>query len=589
MSTIEWGGPRNISETPEEAQQRFASFLERYDEDVSGLAEKLTTDTPLVYWSMEFYDKDENDIKGGGGLGILAADTRRVAEELGIPLVVVTPFYTRESHQELSHFFQVERQDEAYPEKLYRRLGQVSVRTTIHTEVPVEIYDRTLGSTRIITVTEPGFGELYPGSNSGDHRLYQEMALGFAGYQAIKNEGLNPPFMQLNEAPTVFAAVAMLDDLCTDGMPFDDALEAVRKKMLYTNHTLVQAVEGEFEKGQFDHMIMPNLSNDSVKTWLEGLFSEENRLKLSSLAIELADTKSGVSKLHARVSDFSDAKGDKVQFEAVTNGISDKWIMTEAKTYLADLGVMDEYGLPTNDYAQRLESLSMDEVRHIRSLGRQEMNEVLATRKDQYGNPIAIPESATVFDFKRRFARYKRPDMIFDDPTRLAALLEEHDAHFVLTGKPHPMDEEMKGELTRLLQTIDENDTLRARVHYVQDYDEQVGRALSVGADCAINVPVVGQEACGTSFMKDIANFKVLISTADGGVADVEPIACLEVEDDEINSLYEKVDEAARIVRDDEHYRQLLMHQLKGYAPVFSGARMMGQYMELFARLDATR
>jgi len=237
MSTIEWGGPRNISETPEEAQQRFASFLERYDEDVSGLAEKLTTDTPLVYWSMEFYDKDENDIKGGGGLGILAADTRRVAEELGIPLVVVTPFYTRESHQELSHFFQVERQDEAYPEKLYRRLGQVSVRTTIHTEVPVEIYDRTLGSTRIITVTEPGFGELYPGSNSGDHRLYQEMALGFAGYQAIKNEGLNPPFMQLNEAPTVFAAVAMLDDLCTDGMPFDDALEAVRKKMLYTNHT----------------------------------------------------------------------------------------------------------------------------------------------------------------------------------------------------------------------------------------------------------------------------------------------------------------------------------------------------------------
>jgi len=256
---------------------------------------------------------------------------------------------------------------------------------------------------------------------------------------------------------------------------------------------------------------------------------------------------------------------------------------------LADLGVMDEYGLPTNDYAQRLESLSMDEVRHIRSLGRQEMNEVLATRKDQYGNPIAIPESATVFDFKRRFARYKRPDMIFDDPTRLAALLEEHDAHFVLTGKPHPMDEEMKGELTRLLQTIDENDTLRARVHYVQDYDEQVGRALSVGADCAINVPVVGQEACGTSFMKDIANFKVLISTADGGVADVEPIACLEVEDDEINSLYEKVDEAARIVRDDEHYRQLLMHQLKGYAPVFSGARMMGQYMELFARLDATR
>lgn len=585
MSTIEWEGSK-LTETPEGAHERFSAFLERYDEGITDLSEKLTPETPLVYWSMEFYDKEENDIKGGGGLGILAADTRRVAEELGVPLVVVTPYYREESHQELTHFFQVERREQANPEKLYRRLGEVSVSTTIHYQVPVEIYDRKLGSTRIVTVTEPGFGELYPGSNSGDHRLYQEMALGFAGYQALKNEGLNPPFMQLNEAPTVFAAVAMLDDLCSQGLAFDEALQSVKKKMLYTNHTLVQAAEGKFEKGQFDHMIMPNIVNDEVKEWLVSLFSEEGELKLSSLAIELADTKSGVSKLHARVSDFSDANGDKVQFEAVTNGISDKWIMQGAKDYLVNVGAMDEFGLPTADYAERLEDLSMDKVRAIRLAGRREMNEVLAGRKDQYGKPIHIPEDATVFDFKRRFVSYKRPDMIFDDPERLADLLQEYNGHFILTGKPHSADEPMKRELTRLLQTVDDNEILRERVHYVQDYDEEVGRALSVGSDCAINVPVVGEEACGTSFMKDIANFKVLISTPDGGVADVEPIACLEVSGDEVNSLYERVEEAARIISDDEAYRKLLIHELKGYAPVFSGARMMGEYMQLFTRLS---
>jgi starch phosphorylase len=534
---------------------------------------------------MELYDKDENDIKGGGGLGILAADTRRVAEELGIPLVVVTPFYTKESHQELMHFFQVEQHQQTYPERLYRQLGRVGVSTAIHDEVAIDIYERKLGSTRIVTVTEPNFGELYPGSNSGDHRLYQEMALGFAGYQAIKNEGLNPTFMQLNEAPTVFAAVAMLDDLASGGMDFDQALETVRNKMLYTNHTLVQAVEGEFEKSQFEHMIFPNITSPEVQSWLDGLFGETDRLRLSLLAIELADTKSGVSKLHARVAEYSDAHGEPVQFEAVTNGISDKWILEESKDLLAEMGVMDEFSLPTKDYAERLETLSIHDVRQVRQVGRQQMDQVLAARKDQYGDPIVIPEGATVFDFKRRFASYKRPDLMFNDPDRLAEILHRRNAHFIMTGKPHANDEGMKYELSRLLQLIHEHEVLRERVHYVQDYDEEVGRALSVGADCAINVPVVGEEACGTSFMKDIANFKVLISTPDGGVADIEPIACLEVSGDESNSLYERVDEAAGIIGDDEAYRQQLIHQLKGYAPVFSGARMMGEYMGLFARL----
>lgn len=592
MSTIEWSGSRGVSEYPEVADERFPAFLyaygDRYDVDVSTVGETITRQKPILYVTMEIYDKAGLDIKGGGGLGVLAGDTRRVAEDLGAPLVVVTPFYPIESHQELTHFFQVERHEAAHPDKLYRRLGGVAVRTTIDSEVPLDIYGRTLGSTRVIAVTEPHFGELYPGSNSGDHRLYQEMALGFAGYEAVRNEGLEPAFIQLNEAPTVFAAIAMLDDLCTQGMTFDEAFGTVKKKLLYTNHTLVQAVEGEFNKGQFEHMIRPNIANPEVWEWVESLFSDGDggeRLRLSLLAIELAGVKSGVSELHARVSstNFHDAKGEAVHFEAVTNGISDKWIMRDAVELYEEMGVRDEYGLPTREYEERLEGLPIDRVRTIRMAGRREMNRILATRQDQYGNPVFIPESATAMDFKRRFAEYKRPDMIFSDPQRLAALLEQHDMHFLLTGKPHPNDEGMKRELTRLLYMIDSHNTLRERVHYVQDYDEDIGRALSVGADIAVNVPRVGEEACGTSFMKDMANFKVLVSTLDGGVADADPATCLIVEDGNAQSLYENIEKAARIVADDDALRTQLIRQLQAYAPVISGARMLGDYMKLFA------
>src|SRR5690606_38430988 len=112
-------------------------------------------------------------------------------------------------------------------------------------------------STRILSITEPGIGELYQGDNSGDHRLYQEIALGFGGYKAMKELGIKPAAMQLNEAPTVFAVIAELDEMCQNGSNIDEALNEIRKNTLYTNHTLVQAVEGKFNTDQFERFVMP--------------------------------------------------------------------------------------------------------------------------------------------------------------------------------------------------------------------------------------------------------------------------------------------------------------------------------------------
>lgn len=574
----------------------YKDFLNRLDErsteqglgklPLAEFAERITPEHPLVYWSMEIYDKDENDIKGGGGLGVLAADTRRQCEQLSIPQVVMTPFYTHESHQVLTDFWQNERTDLTDPHRLYRHMGQVSISTVVDPVVPLDVFHRELGSTRIIAVTEPNFGELYPGGNSDDHRLYQEVALGFGGYKALKEQGIDAPFMQLNEAPTVFAAIARLDDLCQRGMAFDEAFSEAKHRLLYTNHTLVPAVEGQFSRDQFEHMVLPNIITPEVRTWVMGMFGYGSRVRLSSLAIELAETKSGVSKLHARVSRFIDRNGQLVHFEAVTNGISRQWIPERVADYYQQLGVLDEFDLPTNNLKEKLESLDINVVHALKRQGRDEMNEVLAHRQDQYGNPIHIPEDAVVFDFKRRFASYKRPDMIFSDPAKLADILADQDAHFLLTGKPHPNDEGMKHELQRILTLIDSQPVLKERVHYIQDYDEEVGRNLAIGADCAINVPVVGEEACGTSWMKDIANFKVLISTPDGGVADVLPIECLEVSGDEQRVLYERMIEATQIIRDDTRLRAEIIREVGSYLPVISGSRMMGEYLQLFREMQ---
>ena len=93
-------------------------------------------------------------------------------------------------------------------------------------------------------------------------------------------------------------------------------LSIVRKHTLYTNHTLVQAAESEFSFDQFNRIVMPNIESSALKTWISGLF-REGRLKLSTLTIELAEAKNGVSRLHANVADYRDINGDKVKFKAV--------------------------------------------------------------------------------------------------------------------------------------------------------------------------------------------------------------------------------------------------------------------------------
>ncbi len=547
------------------------------------LTKALSPERPYTYWTIELYDQ-KNGIRGGGGLGILAADTRRVAERMHVPFVLLTPFYPWEMHQKMTNGVNGE---EHVPVD-YRKFGfkfvdTVNVRCCGNI-CKLDVIEKKFGSTRIVAVTEPNFGELYSGMSGSDHRLYQEVSLGFGGYAALKLLGLKPAIMQLNEVATFFAALARLDELTRNGMDFYEAVVYTRKHTLYTNHTLVQAAEAQFSYEQFERFVFPNLHSLAVKKWLSDKF-DNGWLKLSSVTIEIAELRSGVSKLHARVANYNDIAGNKVKFRAVTNGIDmNEWVLPETMDFYHKAGILDNFDAPTENYVEELENLNAATVRKLKKTGRREMNKILQDYPDCYGRTLKFKDDDFLFVFKRRFVDYKRPELPFRDPARLRAVLEPAGAYYILTGRVHSGDEMMSAKLRQVLDTVAADDYLREHVFYLPDYDERMAYALSVGGNAAVNLPIVGLEACGTSWMKDVANLDFLISTHDGGVADGPMSAYLNVsgsdEGEELAALFVRMKEALEASQNDFDLEYLLKQQLAAFLPVISGTRMLRDYLD---------
>jgi starch phosphorylase len=561
--------------------------------DRASLTHKISDDRPYVYTTMEVYDV-ANGIRGAGGLGVLAADTRRTAEELEIPFVMLTPFYREERHQGMENLVPQDTYTSRDPVKSgYEKVGDVAIKIDGQDDAALEIYQKILGSTRFLTMSEPGFGALYVGDASDDHRLYQEVALGLGGYAALKILGLKPAVIQLNETATTFAVVARLDELCRNGMDIYEAIVYVRKHTLYTNHTLVQAAEPEYTYAQFEKFVFPNLTSLALKHFIAGLF-RDGRLKLNNLTIELAEAKNCVSRLHAKVIDVHDLSGERVEFKAITNGIDlNTWLMPEILQFYRDREILDKFNMPGANFHDVLNGVVANDLRPIKKLGRAKLNDELTRRKDQYGQVVQIPDDAMLFELKRRFVEYKRPWMPFENMDEIRTILFENNAHYIMAGMmPGGVDagDKTYDRLQVMLKNIDNDPFMKERVHYITDYDESLSAAMSAGADISINVPEVGWEACGTSFMKDIANLTMLISTNDGGVADVEPPAVFNVHGDnynaEISSMYEQMRAAAATMKDDTKWVAQVTGQLAAYLPTICGARMLRDYLRFLFKTD---
>lgn len=326
-----------------------------------------------------------------------------------------------------------------------------------------------------------------------------------------------------------------------------------------------------------------------------------NEIKLSTLAFDLSAKKNGVSRIHAREASkaYKDYDGNAVPFEAVTNGIAiDRW----GSKYVLDIyrkyQVIDKFDLPTENYIENLDLVKEAELAIGKDNSKHKLRKHLLQRKDQYGNPVVIPEDAKISNWRRRIANYKRPGMIFTYPKILADILEGENMHHIMAGNVHPDDKQMKWKLERILRIIDGNEILRKRVHFIQDYDEALGKALAQGADISINTPIVGMEACGTSGMKDMLNNVIVISTEDGWLADPtikarsegQPIpkpSYLQIigknKDEEVHSVCANLRLGSQIKdgRAGISWGEHVKRQLKTYFPIISGARMEKDYINL--------
>ena len=546
-------------------------------------AKAVSEERPYTYWTIELYDK-KNGIRGGGGLGILAADMRRIAEQMEVPFVLITPFYPSETRQMLKDGRIVDvHYGVDYRNYGFRLIDTVNIKCRGEL-CKLEVIQKTFGKTSILAITEPNFGELYSETNSSDHRLYQEVALGFGGYAALKLIGVKPAIIQLNEVSTFFSALARLDELVTNGMDFYEAVVYTRKHTLYTNHTLVQAAEVEFTREQFDHYVFPNLKSLAVRKWMSDKF-EGDKIKLSSVTIEIAELRSGVSKLHSRVANYRDIAGNRVKFKPITNGIDlTNWVLPEIMAFYREQWILDDYNVPTENYNTKMIFITTEKIREFKKRGREILNEVLKERLDQNEKILEFGEDDFIFSFKRKMVGYKRPDLPFKSLAKLRRVLEPRGAHYIITGRINSDDPEMMSKIIDILERVKADDYLRDHVHYIADYDEKLAYALSVGSNATINLPVAGTEACGTSWMKDVANMNILISTHDGGVADVSADNYLSVqgttEAEELESLYHRMKEAIIVDGNDFDLEYTIQRQIEAYLPIISGTRMLKEYLD---------
>lgn len=572
------------------------TFLDRIGRpDLKGV---LTPNSPWIDFTMEVYSQ-EHGLLGGGGLGILKGDTAVEAQRLGFPLVIFTLFYPKRMTQVLNEdFYQQDvPTDPVSPADLGYELVLDTQARANGDEIGLKVYK--VPDLPVYVLYEPGLEYQYPGENYIDHRLYQDAMLTFGGVKAYKALGLTPPVIQIDEAPTALVPLAEMDWLCQQGLSLDDAKAKVRSKTIFTNHTLVNVAEAVFTAEQFEKYVVKNLEAEEVKEWLRELIGENNgSLALSRLAIELSGVKNGVSKIHAAYASkmYKERDGSPVTFHPVTNGISRRWFEPRLLNLYEEEGVLNRDFLPTSDYIDRIGNLDARVLREMKTGFKARFVDYLRTRKDQYGGFAMIDEDAaeaTWACWNKRIADYKRPELLFTDLQKLGRILDDENIHVLLSGKAHPTDEAMKRRLQGILQNVNEDAILRRRVHFIQNYDAELAKQLIFGVDIGFNTPRVrdefgnriNTEADGTFWKKLMANLAILISTRDGGVADLDKLPCFEIvgrtDEEEVDSLYSSLERAVNERRDLTSWERRIKGQLEGYLPIISATRMLVGYTGL--------
>lgn len=514
----------------------------------------------IAYFSMEF-GIDECLQIYSGGLGVLAGDHLKSASDLGIPVVGIGLAYTH------GYFMQYLNRDgwqlEILPENNFHllplRLVVKDDGSPIKIAVPfpgrtvtAQIWRAQVGRVPLylldanVSENQPDdqkiTSQLYGGDT--EMRIKQEVLLGIGGVMAMEALGLEVSVYHMNEGHAAFSSVGRMIKLMRKyKLTLAEAKESIIASTVFTTHTPVPAGNDRFERWLVEKYISPAIEgsgvtlDDLITLGRENPENERELFCMTVMALRLSAASNGVSKLHGEVSRkmwqgiWPNLPVNLVPIRSITNGIHIRsWISEEMRNlYDRYLGEDWIYKPGEDTVWKRVERVPDAELwrtherRRERMVGfvRRRMVEQLKRRggseaEIQQAEEALDPDALTI-GFARRFATYKRGNLILRDEERLAKILNnrERPVQIIIAGAAHPRDVEGKNIIKHIIHVAGKEE-FRRRLVFVESYDIDVARYLVQGCDVWLNNPRRPLEASGTSGMKASVNGALNLSILDG-------------------------------------------------------------------------
>jgi starch phosphorylase len=516
--------------------------------------------TCVAYFSMEFMLSEALPIYSGG-LGNVAGDQLKTASDLGVPVVGVGLLYQQGYfRQELDRNGA---QQALYP---YNDPGQL----------PITPLRRPNGEWLRLEIALPGCSvwlrawqvqvgriKLYlldsnDAANSPIHRsitselygggpelrLKQEMVLGIGGWRLLRALGIKPEVCHLNEGHAAFAVLERARNFMEEtGQPFEVALAITRAGNLFTTHTAVAAGFDRFAPALIEQYLgwyakekLGITINDLLALGRQNSNDSSESFNMAFLAIRGSGAINGVSRLHGKVSQhlfeslFPKWPADEIPIGYVTNGVHmPTWDSAAADDLWTEACGKDRWLGTTKSMEENIRRISDARLWQFRIAASKSFVEYVRERlslqlTSSGASPEAGEDAKHIFDpnaltlgFARRFATYKRPNMLLHDPERLLRLLTnpQRPVQLVIAGKAHPADQAGQSLIQQWTQFIRRPEA-RSHVIFLSDYDMLLSEYLVQGVDVWINTPRRPWEACGTSGMKVLVNGGINLSELDG-------------------------------------------------------------------------
>ena len=516
--------------------------------------------TCAAYFSMEFMLSEALPIYSGG-LGNVAGDQLKAASDLGVPVVGVGLLYQQ------GYFRQVIDKDGAQQALFpYNDPGQLPITPVrrdngewlrLEIELPgysvwLRAWQVRVGRAKLYLLDSNDVAnypahrgitsELYGGGP--ELRLKQELLLGIGGWRLLRALGIKPEVCHLNEGHAAFAILERARSFMRDAaQPFEVALAATRAGNLFTTHTAVPAgfdrfapsLIGQYLGGYAEQELGIELQ-DLLALGRQDAADSSEPFNMAYLAVRGSGAVNGVSRLHGRVSRhilaplFPRWPEDQVPVGHVTNGVHmPNWDSAPADSLWTEACGKGRWRGTTEALEQRIRSVTDDNLWRFRIAARGALVDYTRDRLSRQlassgASPEDVDQARHVFDpdaltlgLARRFATYKRPNLLLHDPARFVRILtnSERPVQLVLAGKAHPADlpgQDLIQEWIRFIRRPE----VRRHVVFLSDYDMLLTEHLVQGADVWINTPRRPWEACGTSGMKVLVNGGINLSELDG-------------------------------------------------------------------------